>query len=100
MIVEMLGYGFFAVDSGGFPDGYKTIALRDLQLFNTVVSDYSSPITRGELFEIVYNAIDVPIVEVYDRANRNFKIMNGAYDDTPLKTLRMALENRQQKMKG
>ena len=93
MIVEMLGYGFFAVDSGGFPDGYKTIALRDLQLFNTVVSDYSSPITRGELFEIVYNAIDVPIVEVYDRANRNFKIMNGAYDDCPLLTLRMKLSD-------
>ena len=74
--------------------------MQDLELFRAFVPDYSAPITRGELFEIVYNALDVPIVEVYHRTNREVKIVNGAYDDTPLKTLRMALENRQQKMKG
>ena len=95
MIVEMLGYGLFAEDLGGYPDGYKTVAIQDLKLFNAFVSDYSTPITRGELFEIVYHALDVPIVEVYDRVNRDFKIMDGVYDNTPLKTLRMVLENRQ-----
>lgn len=93
MIVEMLGYGLFAEDLGGFPDGYKTVALQDLELFRAFVPDYSAPITRGELFEIVYNALDVPIVEVYHRTNREFKIMNGAYDDCPLLTLRMKLSD-------
>lgn len=91
MIVEMLGYGYFADKSGGYPEGYKDVALQELELFNAFVSDYSAYITRGELFEIVYNALDVPIAEVYDRKNGNFKIMNGTHD-APLNTLRSALE--------
>lgn len=100
MIVEMLGYGLFADEAGGFPDGYKKIALYDLNLFDSLVSNHSKPITRGELFEMLYNALDVPLVEVYNRSAKEFKVMNGEKDDSPLKTLRIALENRQQKMKG
>lgn len=90
MVVRALGYTFFANNLGGYPEGYVTVCM-DLDLFENIIFTTDQFVTRGTAANILYNTLDVPIAVQYGSEDE-FKIMNGAYDDTPLKTWRMNFE--------
>lgn len=90
MAVRALGYTLFADNLGGYPEGYITVCL-DLGLFENMVFAANQFVTREAVADILYNALDVPIAVQYGFENE-VKIMNGVYDDTPLKTWRMHFE--------
>lgn len=60
MIVCNLGYGVQAEHEGGFPGGYITVAAR-LKLTENIEDDGS--FTRGDMAQLIYDSIDVPLFE-------------------------------------
>lgn len=64
MVVCTLGYGDSAVEKGGWPQGYLEVATTELGLAkNASVSPSSSPASRGVVAQIVYNSLNVELVE-------------------------------------
>lgn len=87
MLVVALGYEPFAMHNGGYPQGYTKTAER-YGLLGDVKCEYSDTATRGNVFALVYNALDIPIMEqtTYG-ADAEYTIWDGN-DGVPLVTLR------------
>ena len=62
VIVDTLGYDVMAKNYGGYPNGYLTAANK-LKLLSGVGSAYNEFITKGDLFVILGNALDVGVGE-------------------------------------
>ena len=62
-IVHLLGYSYQAENMGGYPNGYISIAYK-LDLIKNA-DNLNKNITRGELAEILYNALEVDINQVH-----------------------------------
>ena len=59
IMINILGYGKVAEEQGGYPSGYMNLASR-LGLLKNVKA---SPFTRESVMRIIYNALDVNILE-------------------------------------
>lgn len=62
IIIDFLGYRFWAQSQGGYPMGYR-IQARSLDLSDGLDLSYEVSINRGELCKFINNALDVPLVE-------------------------------------
>ncbi len=62
-LVSMAGYGFLAEHKGGYPEGYRRMAAELNMLKGLETLDKAANITRGEFTTLLYNALDVPVLE-------------------------------------
>ena len=62
MIVGALGYDYYATASGGYPNGYLSVA-RDLKLTSGIGLTVGAYITRGDVAKIVHRALTVDLME-------------------------------------
>lgn len=65
MLMETLGYNPYATDNGGYPTGYITAAQRYGVLENVVGGGVGTEAPRGMVAQMVYNAIDTPLMDKY-----------------------------------
>ena len=64
MTVRALGYGMYADDEGGYPLGYCNRA-KTLKLTAEIAEkELTEPLARDEAAQVLYNALDVPLVAV------------------------------------
>lgn len=80
MVVRAMGYTARAEASGGYPTGYLLTA-RQLELLNLVKLS-SSPITKGEMIQLAFNALEANAL-VFEGV-KNDEPMYGTYDDVSL----------------
>jgi len=64
MITRLMGYEIVAASKGGYPVGYMSVATECNILRGIDYSDYSASITKGQFAQMLYNALDVPWIEV------------------------------------
>ncbi len=78
MLMETLGYRLFAEANGGYPSGYLAAAQRYEVLDGVVGGGVGTEANRGMVAQLVYNAIDTPMMEqtVYGTDN-NWEILDG-----------------------
>lgn len=62
-LLVALGYQWRADSLGGYPTGYMKIA-GELELLDGVTVKDGQPLTRSELFKILYNALDAQVYDV------------------------------------
>lgn len=65
MLTSITGYGDYAKVNGGWPSGYTTIA-GQIGLNNKVVAATNAELTRGQVFQMIYNALVTPMLGVYE----------------------------------
>ena len=65
MLVCITGYGDYAAVNGGWPTGYTSIA-GQLGINNKVVTASAAELTRGQVFQMIYNALTTPMLGVYE----------------------------------
>lgn len=65
MLVCITGYGDYAAVNGGWPTGYTSIA-GQLGINNKVVAASAAELTRGQVFQMIYNALTTPMLGVYE----------------------------------
>ena len=88
MVMETIGYYPFAAENGGYPSGYTLAAQRYGVLDGVVGGSIGAPAPRGMVAQILFNAIDTPIM---DRAtwgaNGEYVIYNDIDGDFGFMTL-------------
>lgn len=62
VIVSQLGYGFFAKNTGGYPNGYMNIAHK-IKLTEKIYENISAPLTKNTLLDLYINALDCAVPE-------------------------------------
>lgn len=92
MVVCMLGYGKSAEVSGGYPDGYIAQAAA-LKLNKDITgASYDQPATRGTIAQLMYNALEVNMMETsLDGTNSTTTDKNLLNDYLNVKKLRGTL---------
>lgn len=88
IIVSCLGYAPIAEIKEGFPYGYIAIA-NSFDLIPNYSQNPNEVIKRGEVFDMIYASLNIPIAVQEDYGDKRILIMDGRYDDCPLTTLRM-----------
>lgn len=63
MLVSALGYDRVAAQSGGYPDGYTTLA-RGFGILKA--ADVNQAVSNAALYEMIYQAMDTNILEIGD----------------------------------
>ena len=63
MVMETIGYYPFAAENGGYPSGYTLAAQRYGVLDGVVGGSVGAPAPRGMVAQILFNAIDTPIMD-------------------------------------
>lgn len=85
MVMENLGYKNYALDNGGYPTGYELAASRYGVLNNVVGGADGTESTRGQVAQIVANAIEAPLMDrLAYGGNGQYVIYDGSWQ--PLKT--------------
>lgn len=75
MIMETLGYKPFASENGGYPTGYF-VAARQMNVLDGVVDAREGrAATRAQVAQMMYNAIDTPLMQ---RENSDYVIFDGS----------------------
>ena len=95
MIVCALGYGIKADRMGGFPFAHMKIA-DELGILKGLDVTGSAPATRGDVFTMIYNALDIPLMmeveqDIPSLSSVTIAIMDGNHG-IPLVTFRTMLE--------
>ena len=81
MLVETLGYAPFVADNGGYPTGHLTAASRYGVIEGVVGASQGAQATRGMVAQMVYNAIDTPLMDRWTYgADAEYVIYNGKGD--------------------
>lgn len=81
MLVETLGYAPFVEANGGYPTGHLTAAQRYGIVEGVVGGTPGVEATRGQIAQIVYNAIDTPIMDRYTYGkDAEYMIFDGKSD--------------------
>lgn len=81
MIVVALGYEPMAADRGGYPTGYLVVAQSAGVTKNVTVPAQTDAAKRSLVAELVYNALDVPMMEkVGYGVNESWEVMDGTND--------------------
>lgn len=63
MIMATLGYTVIANSNGGYPMGYVSAAIKEGVTKNVSNANVGSDANRGTIAQLIYNAIDTPLVE-------------------------------------
>ncbi|MBQ2890596.1 MAG: S-layer homology domain-containing protein [Clostridia bacterium] len=63
MIMATLGYTVVANANGGYPMGYVSAAIKEGVTEDVVKAAVGTPASRGTIAQLIYNAIDTPLVE-------------------------------------
>lgn len=61
-IVDMLGYKNYVLQYGGYPAGYRMLA-SELGITKGISKDFTDTLTQSDLAKIIYNAVNVPVME-------------------------------------
>lgn len=77
-VVKALGYDVVAQQKGGYPNGYIMVATEQ-QLLKDITASYSAPAVRGDVMTLLYNALDV---ELLQEATSNGRVVYEEADDT------------------
>ena len=78
MLMVTLGYEPMAQDNGGYPTGYLTAAQRAGVLNGVIGGVGEAKATRGQVAQLVYNALDTPLMDRYTYGtNAEYVIYNG-----------------------
>ena len=81
MLVVTLGYTPFAEANGGYPTGHLTAAQRYGITKGVIGASTGVEATRGQIAQLVYNAIDTPLMDSASwGANAEYVIFNGKGD--------------------
>ena len=75
VMIHILGYDVPAQEMGGYPQGYTTVA-GTLGLYKQISPD-GETLTRSEIAQIIYNAMDIVPLERQYGSNIVFKNENG-----------------------
>lgn len=62
VLVTLLGYQMQAIEKGGYPAGYLSVA-SELDLLKGM-GDFSENITRKETAKLIYNALDIEVLQL------------------------------------
>lgn len=80
IVIDALGYETKATELGGYPDGYKKLS--EEFGFTTAQTDYSKTALRKEAAEIIYSALDVPLMKITGfGADKTYAVMDGTEDN-------------------
>lgn len=63
MLTRILGYGEFAENRGGYPNGYLTAA-STAGILSGVSASANDAVTRAQVAQLIWNAIQAPILDV------------------------------------
>ena len=63
MIMATLGYTVIANAEGGYPMGYISAAIKEKVTEDVTKANIGSDASRGTIAQLIYNAIDTPLVE-------------------------------------
>ena len=63
MIMATLGYTVVANANGGYPMGYVSAAIKEKVTEDVVNANIGTDASRGTIAQLIYNAIDTPLVE-------------------------------------
>ncbi len=92
MLMETLGYAPFVEANGGYPTGHLTAAQRYGVVAGVVGAAPGVEATRGQVAQMVYNAIDTPIMDRYSYgADAEYMIFDGKSDREFITLLTRAL---------
>ena len=81
MLMETLGYAPFVEANGGYPTGHLTAAQRYGVVEGVVGGTPGVEATRGQIAQMVYNAIDTPIMDRYTYGkDAEYMIFDGKSD--------------------
>ncbi len=84
MVMVTLGYSKFAENNGGYPSGYEAAAASCGVLNNVVGGGYDIASSRGQVAQIVANAISAPLMDSAASDASEYVIYDGG--KYPLKT--------------
>ncbi len=62
VILTMLGYAYQAESQGGYPNGFIAVA-ENTDMLDNVKSGHSSYATRDDIANILYNALEIPLMQ-------------------------------------
>lgn len=85
VIADMLGYAKPAELWGGYPNGYKTV-FSQVGLLNGVKSAENNAATQADILKIIYNALDVKIMEFKISAETSLEESDKTFMEGVLKT--------------
>ncbi|MDY3928036.1 MAG: S-layer homology domain-containing protein [Clostridia bacterium] len=88
VIIDMLGYAKPAELGGGYPTGYEKIAA-STGLINGVRNDFRSVATQGDVICIIYNALNLNIMEFTLSNEAEFKESEKTFMEGVLKTYKI-----------
>lgn len=73
VILTMMGYGYQANLVGGFPMGFRQVASQNGMIKG--ISDLSGYASKGDIAKLVYNAFDVPLMQLVtdSKGNMSYK---------------------------
>lgn len=102
MLIRLTGYESCAELGGGFPDGYYAISQTLDMTRNVKIEDLNTDITREEAAQIIYRAMQVPLMgvsgfNVVDNVMYPVMIVMDGTDDTNRKTLLSELQKQAEK---
>lgn len=83
VMVAVLGYDIMAQSSGGYPAGYLSVA-QGKGLLKSISLQADSAMTRGDVAQLIYNSLDVPMLEQSYGAGGDYTVS----EDTTLRSLR------------
>lgn len=76
VILTMMGYGYQAALKGGYPNGYRTISSE--KGLTGGIDDLSKYATRRDIAQILYNALDVELMQLVTENGRiSYKQIKG-----------------------
>lgn len=94
MLVCALGYNEYAQNIGGYPHGYLSFA-NSLGISKNISIDADVPLDRNNAMTLIYNALDVPIMEVgpFENGEDSYTFDIRIYDGTnyPFQSFRTRL---------
>lgn len=76
IMVKLLGYEVYATSYGGYPGGYLTVATMEGLLKKVPVGDYQE-LTWGVSAQLLYNALDVDILQTYTYPEEKYFTNDG-----------------------
>jgi hypothetical protein len=92
MLVVALGYEPMAAQKGGWPTGYMVVANTYGMTKGVSVANQAAAATRGVVAQLVYNALDIPMMEQTGfGTNTEYTILDGT-KDKDYKTLLTGLD--------
>ena len=87
-VVKALGYDLAAQQKGGYPSGYIMVAAEQ-RLLKDISASYTAPAVRGDVMMLLYNALDVALLEetvsngriLYEESEDTFRSLLTDRDD-------------------